>query len=133
MPTAGEIILFDENCGFCRGAVRFIIRHDPHARFRFAPLQSEAGQTLVAASTAAPLDGTSLLLVDGAACTARSDAALRIAAGLTWPWRLLRFLRVLPRPLRDGAYALIARHRHRLVPGAPPNIAGPPDWTERSI
>ena len=130
LPT---VTMTKRSCGFCRGAVRFIIRHDPRARFRYAPLQSEVGQALVAACTAAPPDGTSLLLMDGAVCTARSDAALRIAAGLTWPWRLLRFLRVLPRPLREGVYGLIARHRHRLGAGAPPTIAGQPDWAERSI
>jgi predicted DCC family thiol-disulfide oxidoreductase YuxK len=31
------------------------------------------------------------------------------------PWRWLRALAVIPRPLRDGAYRWIARNRYRLM------------------
>jgi predicted DCC family thiol-disulfide oxidoreductase YuxK len=46
----------------------------------------------------------------------RSDAALAIAAYLAGPWRpLAAVARVVPRPLRDRTYDLIARHRHRIL------------------
>lgn len=42
-----HIILFDGICHFCSATVRFIIERDEKAYFRFASLQSEAGQALL--------------------------------------------------------------------------------------
>jgi salicylate hydroxylase len=44
---------------------------------------------------------------------AHSDAVLAIAAGLPFPWRLLAVGRVVPRPVRDALYRLVARNRYR--------------------
>src|SRR5262245_44726111 len=38
---SGPILLYDGVCGLCNRAVQFILRHDPHGRFRFAALQSD--------------------------------------------------------------------------------------------
>ena len=43
-----------------------------------------------------------------------SDAVMRVATYLGGPWRLLQLMRVLPAFIRDNAYRLVARHRHRL-------------------
>jgi predicted DCC family thiol-disulfide oxidoreductase YuxK len=43
-----------------------------------------------------------------------SDASLAIYEGLGWPWRAAAILRLVPRPLRDAAYRLVARNRYRL-------------------
>jgi len=42
-----QIILFDGVCNLCNGLVRFIIKRDPEAKFRFASLQSESGQSIL--------------------------------------------------------------------------------------
>jgi predicted DCC family thiol-disulfide oxidoreductase YuxK len=55
---------------------------------------------------------TVVLLVDGRALL-RSDAVLAVVAVLPAPWCWLRWLRPLPRRLRDAVYDLIARRRHR--------------------
>ena len=47
----------------------------------------------------------------------RSAAALRIAGYMGGPWSLLIALWIIPKPLRDWAYDLVARHRHRLQDG----------------
>jgi predicted DCC family thiol-disulfide oxidoreductase YuxK len=49
----------------------------------------------------------------------RSTAALRVASYLGGWWRLATIARLVPRPLRDAVYRLIARHRHRLSRGEP--------------
>ena len=41
------VILFDGVCNFCNASINFIIRQDTKQVFRFAPLQSEAGQKLL--------------------------------------------------------------------------------------
>jgi predicted DCC family thiol-disulfide oxidoreductase YuxK len=56
----------------------------------------------------------------------RSDAVLDIARQLGGAWRWLAVLSVVPRPIRDGIYDLIARNRHRWF-GRNPACPVPPD------
>lgn len=56
----------------------------------------------------------SMALVDDAGLHVRTDALLRILARLPLPWRALRVLRLVPRPLRDWCYDRIALNRYRL-------------------
>jgi predicted DCC family thiol-disulfide oxidoreductase YuxK len=122
--VAGPILLFDGTCGFCAGSVRFVLRHDRRGTLRFAALESPFGQRVVQqhphlrsidsvvwfddSDTAATAPG-------GHRISVRSEAALRVAQylGGFW-WTVARFARLVPRPMRDAAYDLIARHRYRL-------------------
>jgi predicted DCC family thiol-disulfide oxidoreductase YuxK len=112
-PDEGSVVFFDGNCGLCHGAVRFIARRDPRRRFRFAPLQSARGQSLSESLGLDPDQPDSLILEQGYGAYLRSEAALRIAAGLRFPWPALGMLRVLPRSLRDRLYDFVARRRLR--------------------
>ena len=106
------IVLFDGVCNLCSGSVRFIIKRDPKARFRFAPMQSEIGRALLV-QCRIPLEPIeSFVLIEGAECLTKSDGAIRIARHLSGLWPLLSVLVVIPRPLRDWGYDLIARHRY---------------------
>jgi predicted DCC family thiol-disulfide oxidoreductase YuxK len=108
------VVLFDGVCNLCDAAVRFVIDHDPEARFRLAPLQSQAAAALLAehghAGQAAP---EAICLVEGGRLWEGSDAALRIARRLRGPWRFAGTLLALPRPLREPIYRAIARNRFR--------------------
>jgi len=106
-------ILFDGLCALCNASVRRIVRGDPHAHFRFASLQSESARRLLAPFSIEPDGLRSVLLVEGDRVYARSDALLRIAARLRFPWPLAGAFGWLPRRLRDAAYDLIARNRGR--------------------
>jgi predicted DCC family thiol-disulfide oxidoreductase YuxK len=105
-------ILFDGVCNLCNGFVQFVIARDPNSRFQFAALQSHAARRLLGPPTphAGALD-TVVLIEDGRVFT-RSAAALRIARGLTFPWPLAYAFLIVPRPLRDGVYGLVARYRY---------------------
>ncbi len=113
METAHPIVLFDDVCNLCNGSVQLILRHDPAGRFRFASLQSPAGQELLGRLGIDPGAMDSVILVEGDRWFKESDAALRIARRLSGPWKMLWALRVIPRPLRDGLYRLVARNRYR--------------------
>jgi predicted DCC family thiol-disulfide oxidoreductase YuxK len=114
--TAGDrnpVVLFDGVCKLCCGVTRWIIEHDDDDVFRFAPLQSDEGRRLLE-EHGLPLDDIStIVLVDEAGAHTRSDAALRIAARLGGVWRALSWFRVVPRPLRDATYRLVAKYRYR--------------------
>jgi len=106
------IVLFDGVCNLCNWSVQFIIKHDPHGRFRFASLQSIGGQQLLALHAIDPEAIDSMLLIVGSRWYGRSDAALEIARRLAWPWPLTYALTIIPRRLRDWGYDLIARNRY---------------------
>jgi predicted DCC family thiol-disulfide oxidoreductase YuxK len=108
-----SIVLFDGACNFCNRSVQFIIRHDPAERFIFVPMQSTLGEQLAAQCSMDASTGGTMILIENDTCYVRSDAALRIAAGLSGRWPLLRYLKVVPRPLRDGIYRFVARNRYR--------------------
>ncbi len=113
---AGGIVLYDGLCGLCSRTVRFIARHDSRGRFRFAALQSEVALNLLAGSADLPpeLPDSVILVEAGGAVLVESDAVLRIAASLDGPVRHLARLRIIPRPLRDAVYRLVARVRYRV-------------------
>ena len=114
METTRSIVLFDGVCNLCNGAVQFIINRDPEGRFSFASLQSAAGQARLREFGLSTDAFDSFVLVEGGKAYTRSTAALRIARQLPGPWRFLYALIIVPRPLRDWAYDLVARNRYRL-------------------
>src|SRR5215208_5374931 len=81
-----SVILFDGVCNLCNGFVQFVINRDPDGQFRFGPLQSEAARRLIASVAGASPLPDSMVLVDAGRVWTRSDAALRIARGLSFPW-----------------------------------------------
>jgi predicted DCC family thiol-disulfide oxidoreductase YuxK len=107
------VVLFDGVCNLCNGFVRFVIPRDPPGHIRFAALQSETARRLMA-QTGLTADGAdSIVLVEGQRAFVRSEAALRIARQLRFPWPMLYGLVIVPRPLRDWAYDVVARNRLR--------------------
>ena len=110
------VILFDGVCNLCNSVVRWVIERDKEGRFDFASLQSDAARReLVKVMDAKEIDALpdSIVLLDSDGVHVRSAAALRIACGLGSRFALLRLGIVLPRPIRDVIYDLIARNRYR--------------------
>lgn len=107
-----KIVLFDGVCNLCAWSVQFIIRRDPRGQFRFAALQSEVAQRLLAERGLAGPGLDSVVLIEGARAYTRSGAALRIARRLAGLWPALAALLLVPRPLRDWAYGVVARNRY---------------------
>ena len=116
-PTESEVthrvILFDGVCNLCERSVRFIIKRDPKARFSFASLQSEAARQLLERHGLRTDEFDTMVLIESDTAYTRSDAAVRIAGRLSGPYSLLAAGRIVPRPIRDWLYDLIARNRYR--------------------
>lgn len=93
-------------------SVRFILRRDRYSRLRFASLQSASGRKIVSAYGIDPASQDSLVLIEDHTAYLESEAVLRIARHLRWPWSLAGYCRWLPRALRDSIYRWIARHRY---------------------
>ncbi|MEM6455060.1 MAG: DCC1-like thiol-disulfide oxidoreductase family protein [Acidobacteriota bacterium] len=109
----GPVLLFDGVCNLCDASVQFILRHEADDRLRFASLQSDAARARLAqAGVDGPLPD-SVVLIDDNGVHVQSTAALRAARRLRFPLSLLAVLLLIPRALRDAAYAFIARSRYR--------------------
>jgi predicted DCC family thiol-disulfide oxidoreductase YuxK len=108
-----NVVVFDGVCNLCNRYVRFVIKRDRDAFFRFAPLQSPGGARMLKRHGFAPENVDTFVLIKGGRVYERSNAALEIARHLRGPWRLLRFVRIVPRWLRDRFYDIVARNRYR--------------------
>jgi predicted DCC family thiol-disulfide oxidoreductase YuxK len=115
--TAGRasdnVVLFDGVCRLCTGSVAFVLRHEADQTLRFAPLQSPAGMRLMEQFGIEPTQMKTFVVIADARAYVRSDAAIRVARFLRGPWKLLGAIRIVPRPIRDYAYDIVARNRYR--------------------
>jgi predicted DCC family thiol-disulfide oxidoreductase YuxK len=112
LPSA-PVILYDGACNLCNASVDFVLRHDAAGRFRFAALQSGAGQRLMRLCAADQPLGEAIILVWAGTCHTGSDAIFGILRLLPGGWALLGGLRRAPRPLREWAYRIVSRNRYR--------------------
>ena len=112
-----SVLLFDGDCGLCTRIVQLVLRADRKGTLCFASLQSEFGRKIITRhAELRDVDSVALLETRGSGgyhVSVRSEAALRLARYLGFPWRLFGLVRVVPRPLRDRAYDWIARRRYR--------------------
>lgn len=108
-----SIVLFDGVCNFCNASVHWILRRDRPGTFRFASLQSAAAKAAMSRIGLDDFHADSVVLIEGGRHFLRTDAALRIAKRLGFPWSLFSVFLVVPRFLRDPIYRLIARYRYR--------------------
>ncbi|MGV3540116.1 MAG: thiol-disulfide oxidoreductase DCC family protein [Rufibacter sp.] len=113
MNSSSATIYFDGVCNLCNGFVQFVIAHDRQCFFRFASLQSDAGQQTLQNYGMATEQFQSFLLVENGTLYTRSSAALRVLRRLTGGWPLLYAFIIIPKFLRDPLYDLVARNRYR--------------------
>jgi predicted DCC family thiol-disulfide oxidoreductase YuxK len=120
MDVTGPVLLFDGECGLCMRCVKFLLAIDRAERLCFAPLQGDTAQAFLRARGLATEDFSSAIFVPAWPCRfdlpwlSRTDALLASLATVGGLWRILAWLRVLPRPWRDAIYLWVARRRRRL-------------------
>ncbi|MCY8673542.1 thiol-disulfide oxidoreductase DCC family protein [Bacillus haynesii] len=108
-----RIVLFDGVCNFCDGAVQFIIKHDPEGLFSFASLQSDAGGNLLKKYQLPSDHFDSFILIENGRVYQKSTAALHVVKSLPGLWRAASAFLIIPRPLRDAVYSVIAKNRYK--------------------
>ena len=116
-----RILFYDGDCGLCAQSVRFFLGIDRHKRLSFAPLQGDTAQGYLPANLR---DAQCLSTVvyrrsnsNGQSLFLRSEAVAHALIDVGGVWGFLgRLLRLIPTPLRDWAYKLIAKNRLKLFP-----------------
>ncbi|MEG0439707.1 MAG: thiol-disulfide oxidoreductase DCC family protein [Solibacillus sp.] len=107
-----SIVLFDGECNVCDASVQFILKHDGQGYFQFASLQSESGQTLLKQYDIPPATN-SLVLIDRGKAYTQSTAALKIAKNLDSLWKWCYSAILIPPPIRNCAYKILANNRYK--------------------
>ncbi len=113
LPQDRSVVLFDGICNLCNSSVRFILKHDSREQFLFSSLQSDASEKLLLHLNYKIREMNSILLVENGQIHEKSDAVLRIAAGLGFPWNLATTFRFLPKIQRDKLYDFVAKNRYK--------------------
>ncbi|MUM17928.1 DUF393 domain-containing protein [Mycobacterium sp. CBMA271] len=132
MTDQAPVLLYDGVCALCNGAVKKILSFDTVGTMRFGSLESEyAKQVIERHPELVGVD--SFVIVDHPGEPAerihiRSDAVLRVMDYLGDTRRASLIRRLVPRPIRDGLYRLVARIRYRVFgqydtcPVPPPEV-----------
>ncbi len=107
------IILFDGVCNLCDKSVQFIIKNDKKKHFRFAALQSNAGQRLLTQYGISTTELNSFILIYNNQVYNKSSGALHVAKLLGGGWIFFYSLIIIPKFLRDSIYDFISEHRYK--------------------
>jgi len=140
VSDSAALLLYDGTCGFCAESVQFVLRHDRRRQtLRFSSLQGPTAAEIRARHP--ELDAVDSVIwfepADGThpeTLLTKSPAALRVLRYLGGVWRPLGALAAsVPRAIRDAIYALVARHRHRLIRGGPACVVPTPEERNRFL
>jgi predicted DCC family thiol-disulfide oxidoreductase YuxK len=113
-PAGPWPILYDDDCGFCKWSLNKVLAWDRHRRLRPVAIQSDEGQTLLAAVPEAErLDSWHLVSPAGEVRSAGA-AAEPLARLLPGGRPLARLFATFPR-LTERAYRFVADHRDRFA------------------
>ena len=105
-----KVVLFDGVCGMCNRSVDFLMSIDSRNLLLFSPLQGEFAAKEAKEETA---DLSTVVFYDDGILHRRSGAVLRILGQLGGMWSSAYLLLVVPAPVRDWVYGLIARNRYK--------------------
>lgn len=113
------IVLYDGVCGLCNRLNQFLLKRDHQDQLLFASLQSDFARKILERYGADPTDLDTVYIVEdyeksGERLLKRSDAILRALVALGGIWKISALGKILPRPLRDLFYRLVATNRYRV-------------------
>jgi predicted DCC family thiol-disulfide oxidoreductase YuxK len=110
-----RVVIYDGVCHLCDHTVKFIIQRDLRDEFRFCALQSRAAEPFFAEFGLTRDDALkSIIFIEGESVYQRSDAAIRIAERLPFPWWTMRVFLYVPRFLRDAIYNVVGTNRYTI-------------------
>jgi predicted DCC family thiol-disulfide oxidoreductase YuxK len=114
MKTLDHVILFDGVCKLCNGWSRFVIYTDKKRRFKLATVQSDQGQEILR-HFGLPTDHfDTMVYVESGKLYVKSSAFLKAISGFPLPYKLLAVFWIIPVPIRDWLYDLVAQNRYKI-------------------
>ena len=117
---SNPIVLYDGVCGLCNRLVQFVLKNDRNDVFRFASLQSKLAEQILVRHRlrSESLETVYVVLDYGLAkerLLSRLQAVVYVLQQLGGPLAYVSaILRVLPAPVQNFLYGLVARNRYRV-------------------
>ncbi|HTE35937.1 MAG TPA: DCC1-like thiol-disulfide oxidoreductase family protein [Reyranella sp.] len=112
-PDDRPILVFDGHCVLCSSFAQFILRHDHRRRFRLLAAQTPLGVALYRHFDLDPTNYQTNILIEGGRAWLKSEGSIRVFERVGFPWSVMAIGRVLPLPVRDWLYEIVARNRLR--------------------
>lgn len=106
--------MFDGVCNLCNSALQFMLRVEKHDKLQFCTLQSDAAITLLEHLNAPRELSTVVYVFDGHIYTHSTAISLLLRHHAKPIYGFLGLmLAVIPRPIRDFGYRVVARNRYK--------------------
>jgi len=106
------VIIFDGICNLCCGWIQYLIRIDKTMKFRFVSIQSERGQKMLNQIHENVIMTESIIYLKENKSFRESSAVLEILTDIGGVWKLIAVLKLIPKPIRNKLYQLIAKKRY---------------------
>ena len=111
-----DTLLMDGDCGLCTHTAVFI---NPRLKLpnsvRFIAIESEEGQEIIKTFSEKLQAADSVYLIRNGKAYMRSAAAIRCLLYMKWYYSMWFPLAwIVPSPLRDIVYRIVARYRHKV-------------------
>lgn len=127
------IVFFDGVCNLCNTSIQRILKQERKPIFKFAPLQWEEAQKIMSSKGLDPAKMDSILLLKNGKIYQKSRAIFRIAHTLKFPYPLLYIFWIIPYPIRDFFYDIIARNRYKWWGQKEACMLPQPEWKDRFL
>ena len=116
--TTKDTLFYDGVCGLCHHFVRFVLAEDRAGElFEFSPLHSNLFKQKIPNEISKDLPDSIVLLKENGDVLTKSDAAISILKSLGGLWKIIGVaLFIIPRPLRNLGYDIIAKIRYYIFP-----------------
>ena len=109
-----KIILYDGSCNLCHLSIEFVRKKEGMRQFIYYTLQSKEGLELLKKHSGKQISPESVIFIQNNTIFSKSTAAIRIIKHLKFPWNLLYILILVPVPIRDYFYNIIAKYRFKI-------------------
>mgnify|MGYP001204283646 FL=1 len=115
MREDSDILLLDGDCGLCNRLAIFIDKRKKMGKeLSYLSIESEEGQKIINGFSTKQRDADSVYLIRNGKTYIRSAAGIRLLLYLKWYYAMwYPFCWLVPLPLRDIVYRIIARYRHK--------------------
>ena len=114
MDNNEHLLLFDGVCNLCIRLVNFIIKRDAVKKFKFAALQSPVGESILKTHNLYKKNLDTIIYVNNGSYYVKSTAVLHILKDLGGVWKIFYVFIIIPAPIRNLFYSLIAKVRYKI-------------------
>ena len=114
--TERDFLLLDGDCGLCHRLATFLDKRLSKGQdIGYRPINSEDAQRMISKLPKKYQDADSVYLIRNGKPYIRSAAGIRCLLYMKWYWRIwYPLVWLVPLPLRDIVYRIIASNRHRI-------------------